>query len=483
VSDNKNQISFTAVDIEKYHKGQLSAKERHDLEKAALDDPFLADALEGYATAGVNVSADIFELKQRLAERNKEAKIIPIGATRDRNSFPWLKIAAIIIVMVGAGLLTYQFVFNNNPKDIAQVDSKKLKEIKTIDSNNIASAPLNTDDKTPASAPLQEKQNNSFKEESKGTGAGTTYQSVGSGSVKKETETMNYSSSTNNPLSIASSSEKNQQGFTDSAKAEIKDLAKENKKELADQKETVITGYGAKTKSVTSKTDSGNNDLVTLNKPAGIQNISRSNGSVSGNRQAENQYGNNIFRGRVTDINNNPVPFANITNTQDNKSIATDATGYFDLIAPDSVVNVEVRSIGFENNTAQLRNDVSNNQVILKDDQRSLSEVVVTGLKSNAKRSSKSGKISEEPVPADGWDKYDIYLANNLNLSDELGAKHGTGSVEISLEVDKKGNPTNIRVEKSLCKKCDMEAIRLIKEGPKWNRRNRNGRVIVTIPF
>jgi hypothetical protein len=34
-------------DIEKYLKGELSPKEMHELEKKALSDPFLADALEG----------------------------------------------------------------------------------------------------------------------------------------------------------------------------------------------------------------------------------------------------------------------------------------------------------------------------------------------------------------------------------------------------------------------------------------------------
>ena len=54
---DNNIKNFTADDIEKYHKGVLSAKEMHDLEKAAMDDPFLADALEGYAVAGVNATA------------------------------------------------------------------------------------------------------------------------------------------------------------------------------------------------------------------------------------------------------------------------------------------------------------------------------------------------------------------------------------------------------------------------------------------
>jgi hypothetical protein len=50
---------FTASDIERYYSGKMSPQERHALEKAALDDPFLADALEGYT----------FTIKNRLKKK------------------------------------------------------------------------------------------------------------------------------------------------------------------------------------------------------------------------------------------------------------------------------------------------------------------------------------------------------------------------------------------------------------------------------
>ena len=59
-----------------------------------------------------------------------------------------------------------------------------------------------------------------------------------------------------------------------------------------------------------------------------------------------------------------------------------------------------------------------------------------------------------------------------------------TGVVEVSFEVDEMGNPVNIKVEKSLCDSCDKEAIRLVKDGPKWKRKaKKKGRTMVTIPF
>jgi hypothetical protein len=45
----KKHIIYTAEDILEYLSGKLSPSEMHAMEKAALDDPFLAEAMEGYA--------------------------------------------------------------------------------------------------------------------------------------------------------------------------------------------------------------------------------------------------------------------------------------------------------------------------------------------------------------------------------------------------------------------------------------------------
>jgi outer membrane biosynthesis protein TonB len=182
------------------------------------------------------------------------------------------------------------------------------------------------------------------------------------------------------------------------------------------------------------------------------------------------------------------VPFANVTNPQDNVGTYTDARGYFNLTYPDSVLNVQVRSIGFENNAVQLRNNVASTQIVLQDDRKSLSEVVVSNQKPNAAARSRESNIKiEESEPTDGWDNYDAYLANNLNVPEDIKTKQSAntaGSVQVSFEVDKNGEPINMKVEKSLCPKCDEEAKRLIKDGPKWKQSaSKKGRTKVTINF
>lgn len=480
MSDNKNHIIFTAVDIEKYHKGQLSAKERHDLEKAALDDLFLADALEGYAVSGVNAGADIVELQKRLSERANNTKVIPIYTARGNSSFPWLKVAAIIIVMSGAGLLTYQFVFNKRSKNIAQAASKKTDEMISTDSNHTVSAITDTENKTDSSITVQLSQNNSHQEKS--NPVIITNHSVGAGVIKRDTMVIDgYSSSPKKQVTVnpapANPPDKITEGLVTNDSG---------KKELAEEKALLMNDDSSKDKPNTShsQSDSGNKELVAMNRAAGNPNISSTSSSLSFNRMAENQIRNNIFRGRVIDANNNPVPFANITNTRDEAGTYSDANGYFNLISPDSVLNVEIRSVGFENNNIQLSNNVNNSQVVMQEDNRNLAEVIVANKKSNAALRAHNASLKlEEPEPVDGWANYDIYLANNLTIPDEKKTNRGTGDVEVSLEVDKNGKPINIKVEKSLCDQCDLEAIRLIKEGPKWKRRNRKSRATVTIPF
>src|SRR5687767_5750161 len=68
-------------DIEKYLHGELSPEERHALEKRALSDPFLADALEG----GESLPADSFTGDLRMLEASlqartgkRERKVVPL---------------------------------------------------------------------------------------------------------------------------------------------------------------------------------------------------------------------------------------------------------------------------------------------------------------------------------------------------------------------------------------------------------------------
>jgi TonB family protein len=71
-------------------------------------------------------------------------------------------------------------------------------------------------------------------------------------------------------------------------------------------------------------------------------------------------------------------------------------------------------------------------------------------------------------APEDGWANYETYIKNNLNTPPEAVRNEIHGDVEISFEVNTAGAMTNMKVERSLCDDCDAEAMRVIRDGPRW---------------
>jgi TonB family protein len=91
-------------------------------------------------------------------------------------------------------------------------------------------------------------------------------------------------------------------------------------------------------------------------------------------------------------------------------------------------------------------------------------------------------ETAELEEPEAGWSNYNTYIANNLNIPDNIKEKKQGNEVELSFTVDKTGKPVNIRITKSSnCRECDAEAIRLIKEGPKWKRNGKKSKTTVSI--
>ncbi len=75
----------------------------------------------------------------------------------------------------------------------------------------------------------------------------------------------------------------------------------------------------------------------------------------------------------------------------------------------------------------------------------------------------KSGSLAQ---PVNGWESYQQYLDKNAHL---LKAEPlVSAEVKVSFWVNSKGNPHDFKIIKGLTKAYNSEAIRLIKDGPKW---------------
>lgn len=103
--------------------------------------------------------------------------------------------------------------------------------------------------------------------------------------------------------------------------------------------------------------------------------------------------------------------------------------------------------------------------------------VDVTLMDPDSARSVASGRANAAVFakPQFGWQKFEEYLAKSKNSG-------LTGVVTVSFKVSSEGNASDIRVLKSSSEDLNSEAIRLIKEGPKWENPDK-GEVVVKIEF
>jgi CarboxypepD_reg-like domain len=114
-SDHKNIPRFSTSDIQKYWRGELSTVEKHALESAALDDPFLADAIEGMegqTAEATDFDKDSLDLQGRLhqlvADKRKRS---PIRL--------WTRWAAAAILFIGMGSVAYYSFLKKADKTVA----------------------------------------------------------------------------------------------------------------------------------------------------------------------------------------------------------------------------------------------------------------------------------------------------------------------------------------------------------------------------
>lgn len=354
------QKKYTAADIERYHLGKMTAAERHALEKAALHDAFLADAVEGYAAAPTP-AADLQTLQQKLQQRMQKEK-------GQRRFFfmnnGWLKAAAIFVLVAGAGWFYFQTRSHEETKtDSYEALQKKAANINTNPVTDSTTVVMSEPAKTP---PLKMETKKEYKE------------LAPLAKVKGRRQTMPAENKT--PAVVATPG---MQANLDSA---------------------VVMGYGR---------------LRATAQP-----------------QPKNE---TFFNKAYNDAEKDKREVAKVTDT------------------------------------------IKNFNVTLNRSNDGLQEIVLAQKRAAPVR--RMNVTIDSLEPEKGWTNFDDYVAAHLQEPDELKEKGLRGEVELSFDVNKEGEPTNIAVTQSLCKSCDEEAVRLLKQGPKWKKNKKSGKIKIKFPL
>jgi hypothetical protein len=492
----KPHKNYTRADLLRYLQGTMPPAEMHQLEKDALEDPFLADALEGLLDfSGPDPVGQLEQLDQRWekelkwAEQNPAAASMPGEAIKNAagNSQPkipskspvqiipfyqrgWFRAAAAILLLMGLGLVMNR-MFNTPMQEtngIAQTENKA----RVLDSTGAGAMELKEAQGDSVDADIAKvvasQPDRTSKDAEGALKKGTTIAAAAPAKDSKylqgagaKPDTSALQSSTGSPLADAP---------RPPASRSLEEQNK-SKKEQVDQRAIA----------------SAETNREAISAPVGAD-VRRQKSAQP--VAANGSTGAYLYKGQVTDKDNRPLSFVNLRVPNSSLNTYTDARGFYRIFSGDSTMVLELKAVGYQLKRAALRASKPEENITL--------ELAVGKLKSARPKASvpeEMTKMDEEiskeederpdVEPADGWAAYQYYLLNNLRIpSDALQSKlHGT--VEVSFLVSTDGKRSTYRVEKSLSPSCDREALRLLRDGPAWTVYNSEQpmRARVTVVF
>lgn len=424
-------IYYTLQDIERYLNGSMTPQEMHELEKAALTDPLLADAIDGYSNA--NKAAAARHLNKIAALLNKqetsEAVVIPM-ATVKYNWWRWAAAAGIMgILGFSAWLLMHSG--DQQAETMAKADTE-IARADTVDrvaaDNNHTIVPDTNAHKTIVGVPL----------------ANTPYFPYNAKPNQPNAGKVQDMAATQEKISAAVS-------ITE-LHAPPTTLGDELVVGSSKQKQSPITGATIMSSPVQEQTE-------------------RIRVATTASAARTSDEAKPAFRGKITDYTGNPLRGVSVISGS--LATITNANGSFHLNVPEPVdsLNIHIIATGFENENATLFAGRTAG-IALQPGQDGLDEVVVVGY-GTKKNKAELGNYSqlkvekleqtEYPFPDGGWAHF------YKELSDELGVNETRANklLHIRFYVED-GEPTDFTVVKTPDLAIAEKAITAIKKGPKW---------------
>jgi TonB family protein len=448
-------------DIEKYLHGELSPEERHALEKRALSDPFLADALEG----GESLPADSFTGDLRMLEASlqartgkKEKKVVPLWVWPAR---------------IAAGLLLLAvttFVINNLLRqDAAPPGLAENKNEKAAPAPS--EKPAVAEDSARPVVKDTPKQPQQIEEKKKGDG-------LLSLAEPEEAKPSAPSADKTVPESLSSGAtrpaEPQQQAPVAAAGEGARDdvseinLKEESQKQVAPSGPVEVLPSPAlkkdEAKEKAGLADERSKRTADVARRFAEPSQTMTDSSVAANKAPGNS--GRIVRGQVTSADDGKgLPGVNVIIIGTNEGTVTNAEGYYQITVNDDEAGLLFSFIGMENQ--EVTPDTEEVNVALNADMTQLSEVVVVGYGSE-KVSEDVPETFEFAAPKGGRAAYKQYLEKNLRYPELALENNVEGRVTIQFTVETTGELSNFKVLKGIGFGCDEEVIRLIRRGPKW---------------
>lgn len=413
-----------------YIRGLRKGKEAHRLEKESMQDPFLADAMDGYNQVEGNHEQRIEKLRMQVSAHSAKKK--------NTYAITW-SIAACLII--GFGISSY-FLF--------------LKKSMT-DEVFIAEESVSTKLAEPAAPP-----------------------------TPAIPATPTVPATPQKEIALATTKVK-----TDSTPISEITARQADKKDMIAKIQTTSQPQGAPVAAVPMMEEVSEETAALQEVVTTIDTFeSESDKKMKMAKVATILPQNNMIKGIVTDKKGEPLIGASVAYKGTNIGTITNMNGEFSLVKKDGKKQLTAQFIGYD--PVEIRVDTSRTMLIaMNENQQALNEVVVVGYGAKKKKKSVTAgtvvKGDEQankditPQPVIGKRNYQKYLKENLVRPTDEKCAQVKGKVILTFLVNKEGRPFYIKVKESLCESSDKEAIRLIQEGPDWIYGNKL--VEVTVKF
>ncbi|MCX8019398.1 MAG: hypothetical protein N2747_02755 [Chitinophagaceae bacterium] len=341
MNDKKNIKSFTVSDIEKYHKNELPPSRRHELEKAALEDPFLADALEGYEAHAQRMADDINELKKNILQKT----LSPTGKNKKsliRRIPVWAKAAAALILLGGAGLITYKIFKPGKEHTLTKTETEK-NERWQIQHDTVISSVQNPPHETfPPTATSTEKES---AQKTLEVNKNKEYESV---TLPQKQQEIKPSVTTSQPALQNSDSlppPTVQIHEPEKIQEERILILDRQKNPEAVKKQPAPAGNSAKRENTEENAEGL---VVHLKENKQIQ------------RQSVEPKILYPIKGVITDYRGNALEGVIITNLETKNRVKSDESGNFMFLSADTVIKVKIELSGFRTVRTTLKKDIQN---------------------------------------------------------------------------------------------------------------------------
>jgi TonB family protein len=428
-------------DIEKYLKGELSPGEMHALEKQALSDPFLADALEGAAKVRTEeFASDLQQLKDQLQHRLRDdgKPVVPL----------WIRVSGVAASVLIVALVSYGVYRTAAPKTSGPLAQNKETQVPAVE-----------DRTAPGNSVEEENESGPWKDD------GASAPIPGKPQPPDEKPTTEDKPVQHSPEESKLAEHGKSHAGHDNRIAEAKrDVASEAEttdldagpivEPLARVEQPVAVQPAEATKKLAEKaTASKKEESPAQTRAAGTPRDELKNEAF-------------VIRGKVTANEDGAgLPGVNVLLKDSNIGTITDAFGNYEITVHDANPTLVFSFIGYEQKEIKATQGEVN--VAMHSDLTQLSEVVVTVYSTG--RAEEVHETFEMAAPQGGRKAFRQYLEQNLQYPQLALQNNIEGRVTVQFTVEPTGHLTDFRVVKGIGGGCDEEVVRLIKQGPSWS--------------